>query len=32
MPVLWAVHNGIVFVSLMGDYAFDEIETAIAHA
>jgi hypothetical protein len=32
MPVLWAVRNGIVFASLMGDYAFDEIQTAITHA
>jgi hypothetical protein len=32
MPVLWAVRNGIVFVTLMGDYAFDEIRAATAHA
>ena len=32
MPVLWAVRNGIVFVTLMGDYAFDELRAAIATA
>jgi hypothetical protein len=32
MPVLWAVRDGIVFVTLIGEYAFDEIRAAIADA
>jgi hypothetical protein len=32
MPVLWAVRDGIVFLTLMGEYAFDEIRAAIADA
>jgi len=32
MPVLWAVRNGVVFVTLMGDYAFHEIPAATATA
>ena len=32
MPVRWAVRDGIVFVTLIGDYAFDEIRAAIGDA
>lgn len=32
MPVLWAVHDGIVFVTLIGEYSFHEIRAAIADA
>jgi hypothetical protein len=32
MPVLWAVRDGIVFITLIGDYAFHEIRTAVDDA
>jgi hypothetical protein len=32
MPVLWAVRDGIVFITLIGDYPFHEIQAAIAVA
>ena len=32
MPILWSARNGIVFVTLIGDYAFDEIAAAVAAA
>jgi hypothetical protein len=32
MPVSWAVHGGIVFVTLIGEYTFDEIRAAMVEA